>query len=182
MIMDPITCCFTGHRPQKLPFGFSENSPACQALKEALLREIVYLIEGHHVVRFLTGMALGVDQWAAEAVLSIKSDYPSLQLDAILPCRTQAGRWTGVQQTRYREILRRCDHTVVLRENYTPSCMQIRNRYMVDHSTYVLAVWDGTPGDTGSTVEYALRKERKVLHIAPGQPPTTARFLPDILL
>ena len=60
--------------------------------------------------------------------------------------------------------------------------MQIRNRYMVDHSTYVLAVWDGTPGGTGSTVEYALRKERKVLHIAPGQPPTTARFLPDILL
>ncbi len=29
------TCCFTGHRPDKLPWGIRENDPRCADLKPA---------------------------------------------------------------------------------------------------------------------------------------------------
>ena len=33
--MKEKTCAFTGHRPQKLPFGFNEADERCTALKKA---------------------------------------------------------------------------------------------------------------------------------------------------
>ena len=30
------TCCFTGHRPDKLPWGEDETDPRCLALKQRL--------------------------------------------------------------------------------------------------------------------------------------------------
>ena len=32
----PVTCCFTGHRPEKLPWGDDEADPRCRALKRKL--------------------------------------------------------------------------------------------------------------------------------------------------
>ena len=29
-------CCFTGHRPKSLPFGYNEEEPSCKKLKELL--------------------------------------------------------------------------------------------------------------------------------------------------
>ena len=35
-----ITCCFTGHRPEKLPWGSDESSPDCGLLKERLAQTL----------------------------------------------------------------------------------------------------------------------------------------------
>lgn len=59
------TCCFTGLRPQKLTFGFDEGDRLCLQIKERLKQEIIRLITEQHVTHFISGMALGVDQWAA---------------------------------------------------------------------------------------------------------------------
>ena len=32
----PISCCFSGHRPAKLPWGEDEDDPRCRALKARL--------------------------------------------------------------------------------------------------------------------------------------------------
>ena len=162
-------CCFVG--PPLRDLSFQEDTPACLRLKEALLRETVYLIEVHRVRCFLTGMALGVDQWAAEAVLELKGLYPDLQLHAALPCADQAARWSAARQRRYEAILAHCDQTVTLRERYTAACMQARNQYMIEHSRFVLAVWDGQPGNTQETVAYALQEGLQVLLLHPDQPP-----------
>ena len=45
--------------------------------------------------------------------------------------------------------------------------MQKRNRYMVDNSDIVIAVWDGTPGGTENTVRYAEKLGRKILSFEP---------------
>ena len=45
--------------------------------------------------------------------------------------------------------------------------MQKRNVYMVDHSDYVVAVWDGTRSGTGNTVEYAKTKGKGIIRIDP---------------
>ena len=42
------TCCFTGLRPQKLPFGFDEGNRLCLQIKERLKQEIIRLITEQH--------------------------------------------------------------------------------------------------------------------------------------
>ena len=128
--MNTNTCCFIGLQPQRLPFGFQEDSKGCCDLKEALLREILYLIEGHRVRCFLTGMALGVEQWAAEAVLYAKPHYPDLRLHAILPCPTQASRWNTARRARYEAILSQCDQTTVLQDTNAPACSRACRRWV----------------------------------------------------
>ena len=89
------TCAFTGHRPQHLPFGMNENDDRCVKLKEALKEQIINLIEAEDVTHFITGMALGVDLYAAEIVLDLKACYPNITLESAIPCETQvsSGRW-----------------------------------------------------------------------------------------
>ena len=45
--------------------------------------------------------------------------------------------------------------------------MQRRNRYMVDHSALMIAVYDGTAGGTRRTLEYALRQKVPFVDIQP---------------
>ena len=64
-------CAFTGYRPQKMPWGENENCPECVEYKALLAEKIEQLIEqgyGH----FISGGAMGMDTWAAEAVLKLK--------------------------------------------------------------------------------------------------------------
>lgn len=69
-----ITCMFTGHRPQNLSFRFNEDDYRCQELKRRLAILIREKIE-NGVTCFLSGMAIGVDCYAAEIVLSLKGNF-----------------------------------------------------------------------------------------------------------
>ena len=59
--MNQRTCCFTGHRLQKLPFRFNEMDPRCLKLKKVLASEIERLITEEDISHFISGMAIGVD-------------------------------------------------------------------------------------------------------------------------
>ena len=60
-----------------------------------------------------------------------------------------------------------CDYETMVQERYSPDCMIRRNRYMVDHSDLVIAVYDGADGGTRRTLEYAIRKKVPFLDIRP---------------
>lgn len=164
--MNEQTCCFTGHRPQSLPWKFNEHDLRCQLLKHRLKVEIRHMITQRDVRHFISGMALGVDTWAAEIVLELKQEYP-ITLECAIPCETQAARWTEDDRERYFSIVEHCDKETMLQTRYTADCMQKRNRYMIDRSDYVIAVWNGKPSGTGSTVTYARERSKEIVVIAP---------------
>ena len=93
------TCAFTGHRPQNLPFGFNEEDERCIDLKKALREQIINLIEKKGVTHFISGMAIGVDMYAAEIVLGLKASYVYRSLPAVPP---QGRRGQGEHQRRHR--------------------------------------------------------------------------------
>lgn len=57
------TACFTGHRPQKLPWKFNENDERCLKMKKTLRIEIENAINRGYDT-FLCGMAIGFDMIA----------------------------------------------------------------------------------------------------------------------
>lgn len=63
-------CAFTGHRPKKFPWGYNEAGKRCFALKQALAEQIAKLVEAGYT-DFLSGMAEGIDTWAALAILTL---------------------------------------------------------------------------------------------------------------
>ena len=150
-------CCFTGHRPQSLPWGTREQDPRCLELKLELAARLEGIYETGYR-RFLCGMALGCDMYFAEAVLALRDSHPDVRLEAVIPCGSQPDRWNLAQRQRYNSLLDRCDKVTVLQIHYTPDCMLRRNRYMVEHSSLLLACYNGYPGGTQSTLLYAQRQ------------------------
>ena len=112
-------------------------------------------------------MAIGVDMICAEVILDLKSKYPYITLECALPCETQANRWTEKYRDRYFSIIEKSDKETLLQTHYTADCMHKRNRYMVDNSDYVIAVWNGSPSGTGKTVLYAKENNKEIIQIKP---------------
>ena len=161
-----ITCCFTGHRPEKLPWGTQEEDSRCAALKRWLDRVVLEAYQDGYR-HFLSGMARGSDLYFCEAVLSLRRLYPDVRLEAAVPCRTQADNWPAEERERYRGLLGQCDLTTLIQEHYTAGCMMRRNRYMVERSSRMIAVYDGLPGGTRSTLAYALRQGLTLIQASP---------------
>lgn len=165
--MNSYVCAFTGHRPKSFPWKDSETAPGCVLLKETLAAQISALAE-RGVTEFLSGMARGADIWAAEIILDLKKKNPALRLRCVLPCGGQERKWPASEQERYHSILRQADGVIWVNREYTADCMLDRNRYLVEHSSVLLAVYNGTyRSGTGMTVRCAQRLGREVIIIDP---------------
>ena len=77
-------CAVTGHRPKKFPWEYDETDGRCILLRKALKNQIIELVDAGFT-DFLSGMAQGVDTWAALAVLELKENNPELKLHCVLP-------------------------------------------------------------------------------------------------
>lgn len=160
-------CAFTGHRPRKFPWGYNEADARCVALKETLAKEIAKLVETGYT-DFLSGMAEGTDAWAAMAVLALKKENPALKLHCVLPCEGQADGWAASARELYFSILEQADDIIYVSREYSKDCMLKRNRYLVDHATCLLAVYNGERrGGTAMTVRYARKLEREIILLSP---------------
>lgn len=161
-------CCFTGHRPNKLPWRNNEWDPRCLALKDWLdsALEQAYQDGYRH---FLCGMAQGCDLYFCEAVLKLRKRYPDVKLEAAIPCPQQAQRWAAPQRERYRRLCVQCDLETVIQPYYDAHCMLRRDRYMVSRSSRIIAVFNGTPGGTMQTMAYALQQKLEVVRLDPDE-------------
>ena len=160
-------CAFTGHRPQKLPWRTDEADPGCVALKEVLAAQIVKLIEDGYT-EFLSGMAPGVDLWAAQMILDLRENHPGLKLHCILPCAAQSAKWSAALQMQYRAILEQADSIIFVNRADRKNCMLERDRFLVSYASVVLAVYNGEKrGGTTATVRYARKLGRELIIIEP---------------
>ena len=158
------TCCFTGHRVNRLPWKNREEDPRCLNLKDHLDQTVekAYELGFRH---FICGMAQGCDFYFGESVVRLKDSHPGeITLEAAIPFLGQADYWTKEDRDRRNQLLDRCDFETVVQHVYSQNCMFRRNRYMVDHSALIIAVYDGYPrGGTMNTLLYAMQKKIETL-------------------
>ena len=148
------SCCFTGHRPDKC-IGTEET------IRSRLLKTIKESIaEGYDT--FVTGMALGVDTWAAEEVIKLKAEHKELKLVCAVPFKGMEKKRTTEQQAIFNGILNMADEVVYITPRYQRWSFHARDEWMVDNASKVIAVFNGTHGGTEYTINYAKRKGRTI--------------------
>ena len=158
------SCAFTGHRPGKLPWGENGLDPRCTELRRRIADalELAYEEGFRH---FICGMAQGCDLYFCEEVQKLKQVRDGVTLEAALPYIGHADRWQSGKRVKYAELLRGCDDATPVSPGYSPVCMLQRDRYLVDHASLLLAAYDGTPGGTRYTIEYALKRGVEVRYL-----------------
>lgn len=157
-MMKEKTCCVTGHRD--IP---ADRLPQ---VRQVLAKEIDRAIEDGFTC-FLTGFAEGADQLFAQLVLERAEYFPQIRLEGAIPFR---GRIQSLRRSPDAcALLDGCSELHVLSERYSPGVYSYRNRFMIERSERVLAVYDGRQtGGTYSTILMALKYGRELHTIACG--------------
>ncbi len=155
-----ITIAITGHRPQHL-----EDYLGAEAKIREYYRDLYARLKPALVI---SGMALGVDQWAAEEALTA-----GVLLTAAVPFKAQAKFWRNPADVdRYLDILSRAHAIEVISENPASkweavALLQKRNEWMVNNCGLLAAVWDGTSGGTANCLRYARKRKCEIVRLNP---------------
>jgi uncharacterized phage-like protein YoqJ len=140
----------TGHRPDKLG-GYHDLSNLSAPIKF----HMQCFFSEKNPLRIVSGMALGTDQWAVEMALDLE-----IKVLALIPCTNHDLMWPLHAQNKYRELLSRVEKSggqveYVSSGPYDPRCMHRRNVEIVERSTEMLAIWNGSKGGTSDCVRLA---------------------------
>lgn len=151
------TCCFTGHRPEKL------NVPEEIAIIQ--LKKMVEDAFADGFTTYITGMSRGIDIWGAEMVLELKKEYPYIKLICAVPFDGFENGWEMEWQNKYRRILLLADEVYYICDGFSRRAYQLRNEWMIDHASMVIAGYTGAAGGTRNTLEYANKKTDYIIRI-----------------
>lgn len=163
--------CFTGHRiisKKVLPAALQE------------LQRVLETAIAKGFVDFYAGGAIDWDTYCAQIVLDLREEYPGITLHLVLPYakEEQTARWTENQKKAFDMIYEAADSHEFIAEDYTSSCMRLRNQRLVDLANCCICFCHQTKGRTGTaqTIHMARRKGIPVINLASSsqQDPTGA--------
>ena len=161
-----MVCCVTGHRPKSFPFRIAEDKDAEYFLYIDLLYNTVEKLIYEGYSHFITGMADGADIHFGQCVSYYKDDFEYIKLEAALPYPIRSAKNPTQYMDEREDLLLECDIKTEVSPCYFKGCMQKRNRYMVDKSDLVLAIWNGShSGGTWNTIKYARSKNKEIRYI-----------------
>ena len=150
-------CAFTGHRPEKLTLPESE-------VRQLLEGEIIKAYnDGYRV--FISGAANGTDLWAADIVLNLRETLPDIKLICAIPFPPKEKDNRTAEQSEYYRITTSADEAVYVCNHYFKGCFQLRNKWMIDRCSRLIAVWSGQTGGTKNAVEYAKRTKVEIINL-----------------
>jgi len=158
--------CFTGHRPEKLPKG--ENL----ALLKATLYHYIDEAVSKGYLYFITGLADGIDFIAAEYLFRLRETFTDIKVIGVQPCTDYEAFF---QERRYNIVhLRYMKNSVnalicLPGLSSDPEIFFIRNRFMVDCSSAIIAVFSGNHSGSAQTLNYARKCGLAYCHI-PAKP------------
>lgn len=140
-------CCFTGHRPEKLDIP---EKRLVMLLEDEIRKAI-----RNGFTTYITGMAKGTDLIAGEIILRLREHNPQLKLICALPHPGFGLHWGGGWTERFQHVLESADLTRCICPKFSYASYQVRNEWLVRHSSLVIGVFNGRPGGTKNTLDYA---------------------------
>lgn len=159
---------FTGHRPDKIADWSHSPEEVERHIRAALASRIERLAVEHSATTFLCGMAPGVDLWAADELLRLRSEGrvgESVRLVLAIPYPDFARSFSRSYRPLYDSVLERADEVVYVCQGYHYGCYSMRNDYLVDNSDLLLAYYEGSEGGTRYTIRRATKQGKRVINI-----------------
>lgn len=151
---------FSGHRPSKIG-GYKIPNPTYNAI----CSELEKVLNELKPTRAISGMALGVDTWAAQICIDLKIPFV-----AAVPFINQEYKWPEASQKIYKALLSKADEIVIVSQGpYAPHKMQIRNQWMVNNCDKLIAVFNGSLGGTYNCVQFAITQNKEIIRINPNK-------------
>ena len=156
-------CCVTGHRPDAFPWKDDTEDRRFHILRKRIEQEVdtaLFLGAG----RFICGNALGVDVWTAQIILEKRNTNPDIYLEIALPFSLHNSTFQSCLN-----IQKQSDWThVVTTEKCRRAAFFQRDKYMVDNSDMIIAVFDNQTsrkGGTQRTFEMAREKGLEIIQV-----------------
>lgn len=154
----------TGHRPHKLGNDYDLTSPLISWIENEIIEILERYKKSDEELILITGMALGIDTLFAKIAIKNK-----IKFIAAIPCKEQYIPWPKKSQETWYSIINNplCIVYYISKESYTPECMNIRNKWMVDNCDLLIGVWDGSSGGTKNCIDYAVSQNKIPVIINP---------------
>ena len=159
------TVCFSGHRPEKLPDKGDAHSLKMKTILSMLYYEIYKSIEEGYDT-FIVGGAKGIDLIAAEFVYQFIHQGKNIRLIVAMPYPGFGSSFKGNDLYMRGNAIAKAEQVISVCEKYFDGCYSKRNRFMVDHSSRLIAVVSDMKSGTGQTIRYAEKTglDMKVIH------------------
>lgn len=150
----------TGHRPNKLGLDYSEKSS--KLLRDFCLYSLESLFKIKKIDKGIVGGALGFDTALGQAFLEF-----GVAVNLALPYYGFGSNWPKASQEQLWSFMEKTEVVYTDAQEYAgPWQYAVRDKYMVDGATDVLALWNGEPkSGTGITVAYANKKNKPVTNL-----------------
>ena len=109
-------------------------------------------------------MAPSTDLIAGDILCKIKEET-DIKIIAVIPYpnfrKICDNNWIKI----YDDVLEKADLVKYIYDKYNPESFQARNKWMVNHSSRVIAVYNGAAGGTRNTINYAIKQNIEVVNI-----------------
>ncbi|MBB5174514.1 SLOG family protein [Texcoconibacillus texcoconensis] len=149
----------TGYKPHEIGIQ-SNNHPQLPFLKRAVKKKLAAVIDDLGVEWVVVSGQMGVELWAAEALLDMKSDL-NVKLAVLKPFYHQDERWPDEWKVYYESVCQRADYTDTIskRPYDSPAQLRMKNEFIIEKTDGLLVLYDEwTPGSPSYYIEAAEKK------------------------
>lgn len=110
-------------------------------------------------------MAIGFDIEAAEVTLKLRQELHGIKVVAVIPFEGMQRGFAESWRSRFNHITQNADEVITLAPKYSSEVYAIRNNFLVDNSSTIIAYFTGEKGGTAYTINRAVKGLLRIKNI-----------------
>jgi len=156
-----MTICVSGESP-KNNFGYNPYYEQWQAVKD----RIKVILKEQKCDTVICGMALGIEQISATAVLELKKEGYNINLTCILPYKNFGDNWDVSNVNYMKKILAKADKYFTLTDKeYSFVVTDYHAKYMAKNCDTIIYLCKDKYKTDNSFYKYALENKKDIIYL-----------------
>lgn len=159
--LQTIKLMVTGHRIKD--FNPEQKAWVQGEIKRILTMAVARASQQNQIIEVISGGAIGVDQWFAEAALEL-----AIPVHFYLPFPGYDSKWPQAVREHYAGLRAQAKSVNYGGDSFSYQLYHQRNHDMVDAADWCISVWNGkTSGGTYACTQYIRKTQKWFYHINP---------------
>ncbi len=163
-----MNACVIGPTPKQFPFDYETDYISKAVYQDELLKKAKELIENGYT-HFITPMNIGAELDFADIIIFLRDEvYPEsgITLETVIAHPGLHKEYTGENWMTFIGVFKSSDKKTLISKTPEPDCYEKSQKYAIDNSDAVIAVWDGSrESDVWKAIEYASGKGKNIQYI-----------------